>query len=129
MKVFLDTNVWVAAFAARGLCDALLDECLTGHEVLTSVLVWDELRDVMTRKLDPTPKAWKEIEALWKTAIPVADVPPGFGDNDARLVEAARAAGAEAFVTGDRALLDLRAAGEMPIVSPREAYERLIRAG
>jgi putative PIN family toxin of toxin-antitoxin system len=129
VRVFLDTNVWVAAFAARGLCEALLDECLVRHEVLTSTLVWEELKDVLARKLAPSPQSWKEIEALGQSAVSVADAPPQSGNNDTRLLEAAVAAAANAFVTGDKALLHQRRFRTMPIVSPREVYERLIRGG
>jgi predicted nucleic acid-binding protein len=73
VRVFLDTNVWVAAFAARGLCEVLLEECLARHEVLTSALVWKELNATLTRKLAATPRVLKEIEALWQTATRVED--------------------------------------------------------
>lgn len=127
MRIFLDTNVWVSAFAARGLCESLLVECLERHEVLTSPLVWEEIRDVLNRKFAPAPQTWREIEGLWRTANSVADAPAEFGDNDARLLKAAAAAGADVFVTGDRALLDLKSIEGVKIVPPRQLYEHLIR--
>ena len=129
MRVFLDTNVWVAAFAARGLCEVLLEECLARHEVLTSALVWKELNATLTRKLAPTPRVLKEIESLWQTATRVEDPPTSHGESDARLLKAARDAGAEFFVTGDKAILVRGHHGGMPILTPRDMYERLIRGG
>jgi predicted nucleic acid-binding protein len=129
VRVFLDTNVWVAAFAARGLCEVLLEECLARHEVLTSALVWKELNATLTRKLAATPRVLKEIEALWQTATRVEDPPASHGESDARLLKAARDAGAEFFVTGDKAILVRGHHGGMPILTPRDMYERLIRGG
>ena len=34
MKVVLDANVIVAAFASRGLCEAILELCLSEHEII-----------------------------------------------------------------------------------------------
>lgn len=45
--------------------------------------------------------------------------------DDAWIIAAALAAGAELFVTGDKALLDLGEVAGLPIVSPRTAYLRL----
>jgi predicted nucleic acid-binding protein len=36
MKIVLDANVVVAAFASRGLCESILELCLTSHEIVLS---------------------------------------------------------------------------------------------
>lgn len=51
MRVFLDTNVLVAAFATRGLCEDLLRTVLAEHELVVSELVLDELGRVLLEKL------------------------------------------------------------------------------
>lgn len=51
MRVFLDTNVLVAAFATRGLCADVLRAVLTQHDLLISEVVLAELRNVLPRKL------------------------------------------------------------------------------
>jgi predicted nucleic acid-binding protein len=57
-----------------------------------------------------------------------ADPPDDISDpDDAPIVACALAAGAELFVTGDKALLAMQSVGAMSVVSPREMYERLIR--
>jgi predicted nucleic acid-binding protein len=96
---------------------------------MTSTLVREELADVLLRKLAPKPATLKQIDALWQMATHIADAPAGHGDNDARLLHAAAAAGAEAFVTGDKAVLNLQAYQGMPILSPRQMFERLMREG
>ena len=34
MRIALDTNVLLAAFATRGLCEAQLETCLAGHDLV-----------------------------------------------------------------------------------------------
>ena len=48
--VFLDTNVLVSAFLARGLCADLLGLVLREHTLVSSEVVLTELRDVLSRK-------------------------------------------------------------------------------
>ena len=56
-----------------------------------------------------------------------ADPPVKVSDpDDIAVVSSALGGGATIFVTGDKALLELRAIGNMSIVSPRELFERLI---
>lgn len=129
MRVFLDTNIWISAFTASGLCEELLSACLERHEVLTSRLVWQEIEGVLGRKLSPAPETRKLIEELWNAAESVPDLPPAAGDNDMRLLHAAAAAGARYFVTGDRELLDRGKLGETAIVSPRTCWEALFTGG
>jgi len=52
----------------------------------------------------------------------VVDVAEPADDNDARLVKAALAAGADVFVTGDRRVLGWGAQGAMRILSTRDAW-------
>ena len=47
MKVFLDTNVLVSAFTARGLCTDLFRYLLAEHEVMTGEVNLVELRRVL----------------------------------------------------------------------------------
>jgi predicted nucleic acid-binding protein len=36
MRIVLDSNVIVAAFAARGLCESVMEVCLSEHEIFFS---------------------------------------------------------------------------------------------
>ena len=47
MKLFLDTNVIVSAFTARGLCADLFRHLLAEHELLTGEVNVVELRRVL----------------------------------------------------------------------------------
>ena len=47
MKIVLDANVIIAAFAARGLCESIMEVCLSEHEIVLS----DDLLDEILRNL------------------------------------------------------------------------------
>ena len=51
MRVFLDSNVLVSAFATRGLCVDLYERLLTEHQIVIGEAVVAEVLDVMKRKL------------------------------------------------------------------------------
>ena len=130
MRVFLDTNVLVSAFAARGLCADLLRLVLGDHALLTGAVNLVELRRVLTERLAAPP----EVIALVERALSLAEIVPtpsallpvDIRDADDAWVLASAVAGdAAMLVTGDQDLLVLGAAAPLPIVTPREAWIRL----
>ena len=50
MRVFLDTNVLVSAFTTRGLCEDVLREVLASHDLIVSVLLFNELERTLRGK-------------------------------------------------------------------------------
>ena len=120
MKVFFDTNIWVSAFAAAGLCENLVSECLREYTVLSSPLVGEELFRALDKKLKLDKPELKEARELFGFASLIKDASASQGNNDARLLVAA--AGADLFVSGDKAILKRKAVGAMRIVSPRDAW-------
>jgi predicted nucleic acid-binding protein len=57
MKVILDTNVIVAAFAARGLCNAVFELCLDRFEIILSEPILKEIFINLNRKIKlPLPQ-------------------------------------------------------------------------
>ena len=130
MKVFLDTNVLVSAFAARGLCADLLRLVLGDHALLTGAVNLIELRRVLTERLAAPP----EVIALVERALSLAEIVPTPSEvlpidvrdaDDAWVLASAVAGDAAMLVTGDQDLLVLGAAAPLPIVTPREAWIRL----
>src|SRR5210317_1516172 len=47
MRIVLDANVIIAAFAARGLCESIMEVCLSDHKLL----LCDELLEEILRNL------------------------------------------------------------------------------
>ena len=130
MRVFLDTNVLVSAFAARGLCADLLRLVLGEHALLTGAVNLIELRRVLTERL----AAPLETIALVERALSLAEIVPTPSEvlpidvrdaDDAWVLASAVAGDAAMLVTGDQDLLVLGAAAPLPIVTPREAWIRL----
>lgn len=122
MKVFLDTNVWFSAVATPGLCELLVKQLFEANEVLGSELVWSELSHLLGRKLKFTNEEITLAYAMFDEIEWIADVADPADDNDARLVAAAVAAGADLFVTGDKRVLAWERSGNLRIVTPRVAW-------
>jgi uncharacterized protein len=130
VKVFLDTNVLVSAFATRGLSADLFELVAVEHELLTGRRVLQELEKALRTKLKLPPSRCAEVmeflaneaAALINETLPIpADV-----DEDDRLVLGEALAGkADVFVTGDAALVKLKTVMSMRIVTPRQLWELL----
>ena len=127
MRVFLDTNVLVSAFAARGLCADLLRLVIGEHVLLTGAVNLVELRRVLTERLAAPP----EVVALVERSLSLAEIVPKPSAvlsidvrdaDDAWVLASAVAGDAAMLVTGDQDLLVLGAAAPLPIVTPREAW-------
>lgn len=129
MRTFLDTNVLVADFATRGLCEDVLRSVLAKHRLLTSEFVLEELRRVLTEKLRmPQREAARVCEFIRQNAEVVAPETPATlpeKDLDDRWILAAAIQGqADILVSGDRDLLEIDETA-VAIVSPRGFWERV----
>jgi putative PIN family toxin of toxin-antitoxin system len=130
LRVFLDTNVLVAAFATRGLCADLLREVLARFDLVLSEEVLQELAEVLPRKAGLDQRLTRDIVAFVREQASLAS--PGDAlelplsdPEDVVIVSAAVRGNATVFVTGDRELLALGRVGEPTIVSPRSFWERM----
>ena len=134
MKVYLDTNVLVSAFAARGLCADLMRLVLAEHEVLTGEVNLVELRRVLSARFRAAAAQVDLVEELLRDqtviAKPAALLPLAVRDPDDAWVLASAVAGqADLLVTGDADLLVLADQSPVAIVSPREGWLRLRERG
>jgi putative PIN family toxin of toxin-antitoxin system len=127
--VVLDTNVFVAAMVAKGLCHEVVVRGLGACTVATSQRLLDELEDTLRAKftLGPAGRAFLEqlrrhVRLVEPTLLraPVSRDP----DDDVVLATAV-AAQAVVIVTGDQDLLVLKRYKGVDIVSPREFLGRL----
>lgn len=133
MKVFLDTNVLVAAFATRGLCADVLRTVLAEHELILSELVVREFRRVLSKKLKVPDERIRAAEAVFE-GIPLVPKPKKPSSLEIRdsadrwILASAEASGAEVLVTGDEDLLSVAGEAVIRIASPRAFWE-LLRTG
>lgn len=130
MKIFLDTNILVSAYTARGICADLLRHILAEHELVTGEVNLTELRRVLGERFHASPAQLAEIEAELRdeTIIPKPEAPSSVPvrDPDDRWVLASAVAGAvEMLVTGDQDLLVVAPQAPLPIVSPRGCWDLL----
>jgi putative PIN family toxin of toxin-antitoxin system len=131
MRVFLDIGVLVSGFATRGLSADVVRHALAKQELLTSEVVLEETRRVLTEKFGVPEARADEIERLLRQRhvepTPSADPPVEVCDPDDELVLAsAIAAEAEVLITEDKDLPDI--AGEVEalrIMTPRTFWENI----
>lgn len=129
MRFFLDTNVLVSAFLARGLCADLFRLVLIEHTLVTSEVVLAELQDVLSRKGRLSAPQITAIQSCLRDQ-PVAPRPAetlqlGLVDpDDEWVVASAVLVDADLSVTGDQGVLAC-IQPPLPIVTPRGCWERL----
>lgn len=133
MKVFLDTNVLVAAFAARGLCADVLRTVLAEHELILGEVVLTEFRRVLSRKLKVPDDRLRAAEAVFEgmAVVPKPKKPSPLEIRDPAdrwVLASAVDGGADVLVTGDDDLLSVAGESTLRIVSPRAFWE-LLRSG
>ena len=133
MRVFLDTNVLVSAFATRGLCADLFRHILTEHDLITGEVVIIELRRVLRDRIKVPVPVVTAIEQLLREQIvvpkPSEPHPLPIRDPDDRWVLASAVAGkADVIVTGDSDLLEVASQSPIPIVDPR-GFWTMVRGG
>jgi putative PIN family toxin of toxin-antitoxin system len=133
VKVFLDTNVLVSAFATRGLSADIFELVLIDHELITGRGVLQELDSALRVKIRMSAALRAEIiELVSSEAEAIVEEAPEAAcraDPDDRLILGeAVAGGSDMFVTGDADLLALGAIGQMQILNPRQFWE-LLRTG
>ncbi len=130
MRLVLDTNIFIAAFVARGICHELLEHCERSHQMVGSEFILQEFQAKLLGKFKvPSEKASAAV-ALVRSQLelvkPVALDEPVCRDPDDDWVLATALAGrCECIVTGDKDLLALQTFAGIRILSPGAfwAYE------
>jgi putative PIN family toxin of toxin-antitoxin system len=133
VRVFLDTNVLVSAFATRGLCADVFRHILAEHDLIIGEVVIVELRRVLRDRIKIPAPVITSIEQLLRDQIvvPKPSEPHSLPirDPDDRWVLASAAAGkADVLVTGDSDLLDMASQSPIKVVDPR-GFWTMVREG
>lgn len=128
MRVFLDTNVLVSAFATRGLSADVLRLVVSEHTLITGDVVLREGTRVLANRIRlPKSRVDDIIEFLREfEVVPKPDAPSEIAirDEDDRWVLASAVSGAaDVLVTGDRDFLAVAAKAPLRIVDPRGFWE------
>ncbi|MGI8402722.1 MAG: putative toxin-antitoxin system toxin component, PIN family [Gemmatimonadaceae bacterium] len=130
MRVFLDTNVLVSAFATRGLCADLFRSVVVEHDLVLGEVVLEEFRRVLKTRFRVPAKDLRQIEAYLRSyeIVPKPAEPDPIrvrDEADRWVLASAHNAQADVLVTGDSDLLSVADLAQVQIVSPREFWEKL----
>jgi putative PIN family toxin of toxin-antitoxin system len=133
VRVFLDTNVLVSAFATRGLCADVFRHILAEHDLIIGEVIIVELRRVLRDRIKIPAPIITSIEQLLRDQIvvpkPLEPHPLPIRDADDRWVLASAVAGeADVLVTGDSDLLEIASQASIKIVDPR-GFWTMVRGG
>lgn len=130
MRVVLDSNVIIAAFATEGMCHSLFEACLINHTLILSEDLLREIRDHLEDKIKlPSSRSMEIISFLKKHSA--LQTPPQLSPalcrdpDDVKVLALALGSKADCMVTGDKDLLVMKSFQGIPILSPREFWEEL----
>lgn len=131
MKVFLDTNVLISAFASKKVCFEVLQKTVEEYELVIGEVVLKEMKKILGKKIKLDQAEISEVLSFLSqfqiepkpqkvlSAIAIADL------DDAWVLASAIASGANILVTGDKDLLSIaRELKEITILAPRQFLER-----
>jgi uncharacterized protein len=132
VRVFLDTNVLVSAFASRGICADVLRYVFVEHDLVVGEVVLTELKRVLLKRIKVPPAVVSDIERLLRDHVVVAKprrhLDLGLRDpDDEWIVASAVAANADALVTGDADVLEAAARLPIRVYTPRQFWEQARR--
>jgi putative PIN family toxin of toxin-antitoxin system len=132
MRVVLDTNVIIAAFAARGLCTDVFEVCLEGHTIVISEYILSETKRKLVEKFHLPRGIVQDIIEYLRDVTEVVgrepvDKPTCRDESDDGIIGTALGGNATFIITGDKDLLILKRYKGIKIVTPRDFWNHLRR--
>jgi putative PIN family toxin of toxin-antitoxin system len=132
MRVVLDTNVIVAAFATKGLCSDIFEICLLDHSIIISEYILLEVKEKLIDKIHLTQSSVNDIVSYLRNQAEVV-MPEELHESvcrdkdDINIIGTALSGDARFIITGDEDLLSLKKYKNIEILTPREFWSRLSR--
>jgi len=136
MKLVLDSNVIIAAFATQGICHSLLEHCLYSHTLFFSEDLLREISIKLQTKINiPKPLVQEIISFLENHAQIIFPQPLEQkvcrDPDDNNVLGLAITGKADYIISGDNSgdndLLVLKRYKDIPILSPRDFWDTLRR--
>ena len=132
MRVCLDTNVLVAAFATRGLCADVLRAVLTEHDLIVGEVILADFRRVVKSRLKVPAEHRVRRSSVQHNRDPAetGQTQSTKGSGPGRPLDCCDGSlrHADVLVTGDKDLLAVAGDAPLLIVEPRAFWE-LLRSG
>lgn len=130
MRVVLDTNVIIAAFAARGLCAEIFEVCLAEDAVIISEHILTEVQKKMVEKIHLPKDTVRSIIKYLRDKAELfepekVDKSVCRDKDDIKIIGTALSGNAEFIITGDDDLLTLKEHEGVKIITPREYWDFL----
>jgi putative PIN family toxin of toxin-antitoxin system len=130
VKIVLDTNVIFSAFSTHGLAHIVFELCLQHHKIMISQSILKELENNFIGKLKMPIEKSREITSFLKEFCQVSEPakltnPVCRDRTDDHILGLAQAVEADCIVSGDQDLLVLLTYQTIPILSPRQFWEKL----
>lgn len=128
MRVILDSNVFIAAVASRGLCEAIPELCLERHRLIAGEGILDEVDDKLRTKLKVPSRVVAEYVKFLRENVDLVrpeklDPKTCRDPNDLIVLGLISPGAAQAIVTGDQDLLVMEAFNGASIMTPRAFWE------
>lgn len=128
MKIVLDSNVIVAAYAGRGLCESLFELCLDRYSIVTSEYILLEVQRALVEKIklrkDDAGLILHYLREFCRVAV-YEKLPEAVcrDRSDDDIIALAVSNEAPYIVTGDKDLLALKRYKTVTMLSPRDFWE------
>jgi len=128
MKIILDSNVIIAAFAGRGLCNSVFELCFDRYDLFISEHIISEVYSNLHKKLNLPKKNADRIFLYLKEFCLVKNYDKlknriSKNKDDDEISGLAKATKADCIITGDNDLLILDRFDITKIISPRQFWE------
>ena len=130
MKLVLDANVIIAAFATRGLCHSLLELCLYDHIIFLSEDLLNEIIIKLKKKIKLPGQVINEIVFFLKAHTRIV-APPLFKERVCRDKDGDKVIGlavstkSYCIISEDNDFLVLKRYNSIQILSPRQFWNIL----
>lgn len=128
MRVILDSNVFIAAVASRGLCEAVVELCLERHTLVAGEGILDEVGVKLRTKIKVPSRVVAEYLKFLRQNVELIspeklDPKTCRDPNDLMVLGLVAPGDAQAIVTGDKDLLVIEVFKGVPIMTPRAFWE------
>ncbi len=130
MRVVPDSNVIIAAFAARGLCAEVFELCVAEHHIIMSEYILSEVREKLIDKIRLPQKIAQDIITYLREQSEIL-IPEKINisvcrdKDDLNIIGTALSGKARYVITGDKDLLTLKRYKDIKIVTPRDFWHHL----
>jgi len=128
MKIILDTNVIIAAFATHGLCHSVFELCIDRFEIYLSKKIIEEIERNLKKKLELPKKIIEDISIYLKEntiIVEVENIPKGAcrDPEDDFILGLIDKIKADYLITGDEDLLTIKTYRKTKITTLRQFWE------